>query len=123
VKRSAPHVPPPRASDGGVTIHNRLNPGHPYQAAVDQVFRLALDGLPGPWAVSASSVGRAWFRIDVVAPDGASWSMSVPVQHGPRPEDLGETVRAACVRHCRVKRARGRPRAPFEPALPEGTPK
>ena len=66
----------------GITLHNRLHPGHRYQAAMDEVFRVALRDLPGPWDVSVHPVGRAWFRIDIIAPDGASWSMSVPVHEG-----------------------------------------
>jgi len=101
----------PSVSDGGITLHNRLYPGHRYQAAMDAVFRIALRGLPGPWDVSVYPVGRAWFRIDVVAPGGESWFTSVPVHEGPRAEDLADTVRAACVRHCRLKPANGRRRA------------
>ncbi len=111
MKPEDPPVPAPPESDGGITIHNRLHPGHRYRAAMDEVFRVALRGLPGPWDVSVYPAGRAWFRIDVVAPDGASWSTSVPVQQGPRPEDLGDTVRAACVRHCRLRPANGTRRA------------
>lgn len=101
---------PPR-SDGGLTIHNRLHPGHRYQAAMDAVFPAALRGLPGPWDVSVYSIDRDWFRIDLVAPDGASWSLSVLVHDGPRAEDLADTVRAACVRHCRLKPTNGKRRA------------
>ena len=97
MKTEDPPVPAPRESDGRITIHNRLHPGHRYQSAVDEVFRIALRGLPGQWDVSVYPVGRAWFRIDVVAPQGASWSMSVPVHQGPRAEDLAGMVRAACV--------------------------
>lgn len=111
MKTEAPPVPAPPESDGGITIHNRLHPGHRYRAAIDEVFRIALRGLPGPWDVSVYPVGRTWFRIDVVAPDGASWFISVPVHEGPRAEDLADTVRAACVRHCRLKPANGKRRA------------
>lgn len=104
-------APPPPGSDGGITIHNRLDRSHRYQAAIDQVTRAALRGLPGPWDVSAYAVGRAWFRIDVVAPDGASWSASVPVHQGPRAEDLADTIRTACLRHCRLRSAKGTPGA------------
>jgi len=104
-------APVPSVSDGGITLHNRLYPGHRYQAAMEAVFRIALRGLPGPWDVSVYPVGRTWFRIDVVAPDGASWFISVPVHGGPRAEDLADTVRAACVRHCRLKPANGKRRA------------
>jgi len=107
MKTQDPPVPAPPESDGGITIHNRLPPGHRYQAAMDQVFRVALRGLPGPWDASVYPVGRAWFRIDVVAPDGASWSTSVPVHEGPHAEDLADTVRAAGVRHCRLRPAKG----------------
>ena len=108
-------------SDAGITIHNRLHPGHHYQAAMDEVFRVALRGLPGPWDVSVHPAGRAWFRIDVVAPDGASWSTSVPVDEGPSPEDLEDTVRAACVRHCRLRPANGTRRAGKPPERPWAT--
>ncbi len=111
MKTEDPPAPAPPASDGGIAIHNRLPSGHRYQAAVDGVFRVALRGLSGPWDVSVHPVGRAWFRIDVVAPDGASWSMSVPVHEGPRAEDLADTVRAACVRYCRRKPANRKRRA------------
>jgi hypothetical protein len=37
-------------------------------------------------------------QIEVVAPDGASWSLAVPVNEGPQPQDLADTVRAAGVR-------------------------
>lgn len=107
--QSAP-APAPEPS-GGITLHNRLHSGHLYQTAIDEVFRTALRSLPGPWDVSAYPVGRAWFRMDVVAPDGASWSMSVPVHQGPRAEDLADTVRAACARHCRLHPENARRRA------------
>jgi len=137
MKSEGPPAPAPPASDGGITVHNCLHPGHRYQAAVDGVCRVALRGLSGPWDVSVYPVGRAWFRIDIVAPDGASWSLSVPVHEGPRAEDLADTVRAACVRYCCLRpksgkrRADGGPKAGSErgelasgpsPA-PEGTPK
>jgi hypothetical protein len=89
------------ASDTGITVHNHLYPGHRYQAAMDEVFRVALRDLPGPWDVSVTATGRAWFRVEVIAPDGASWSMAVPVNEGPRNEDLAEAVRVACIRHSR----------------------
>lgn len=95
---------------GRITIHNLLHPGHRYQAVIEQVFRRALGNLPGPWDVSAYPFGRAWFRIDVVAPDGAKWSLSVPAQEGPSPDDLTDTVRAACLRHGRLERGSGRRR-------------
>jgi hypothetical protein len=63
----------------------------------------ALQGLPGSWDVSIHAIGRAWFRIDVIAPKGSSWSLSVPVHQGPRVEDLAEAVRAACSRLCGPK--------------------
>jgi hypothetical protein len=92
-------------SDTGITLHNHLSPGHRYRAVMDEVFRVALRGLPGPWEVSVTANGRAWFRIDVVAPDGASWSMTVPVNVGPRSEDLAETVRVARSRQSRLRPA------------------
>ena len=97
----APPVPRPESA-AAITIHNRLHAGHRYRTAVEESFRSALDGLPGPWEVTVSPVGRAWFRVDVVAGDGATWSMSVPVHEGPRPEDLADVVRAACLRHRRL---------------------
>ena len=120
MKSEAPAVPAPPESDGGITVHNRLHPGHRYQAAIDEVFRVALRGLRGTWEVSVCPVGRAWFRIDVVAPDGASWSMSVPVQEGPRAEDLADTVRAAGVRHCRLRPEKGTRGAGKAGAAPAG---
>lgn len=111
MKKQDRTAPPPLGSDGGITIDNRLDRGHRYQAAIDQLIRAALRGLPGQWEVSAYPVGRAWFRIDVVAPDGASWSLSVPVHEGPRPEDLADTIRAACLRHCRRRPAKVTPAA------------
>ena len=54
MKTEAPPVPAPPESDGGITIHNRLHPGHRYRAAMDEVFRVALRGLPGPWDVSVT---------------------------------------------------------------------
>jgi hypothetical protein len=110
MKTEDPAVPAPPQSDGGITLHNHLHPGHLYRAAMDEVFRIALRGLPGPWDVSVSPVGRTWFRIDVVAPDGASWAMSVPVHVGPRAEDLAETVRVACSRHSRLRPAAAKPK-------------
>lgn len=102
-------APSPPQSDGGITLHNRLSPGHRYRAAMDEVFRVALRDLPGPWDVSVTANGRTWFRIDVVAPDGASWAMSVPVHVGPRPEDLAETVRVACSRQSRLRPVAAKP--------------
>lgn len=148
MRNQVPPGPAPE-SDRGITIHNRLQPGHRCAAAMDEVFRIALRDLPGPWDVSVYSAGQAWFRIDVVAPDGASWSTSVPVHGGPRPEELADTVRTACLRHARrkstnTKRRSGKPvdgsagdrgggpksslsrgrvaRSP-SPAVPEGKPK
>ena len=106
-KDTAP--PAPSTSDGGITLHNRLSPGHRYQAAIDEIFRVALRDLPGAWDVSVYSIGRAWFRIDVVAPDGASWCMSFPVHQGPRAEDLAETVRVACIRRSRLRPPAAKP--------------
>lgn len=111
MKTEDPPAPAPPESDVGITIQNRLHPGHRYQAAMDEVFRVALRGLPGSWDASVYPVGRAWFRIEVVAPDGASWSTSVPVHEGPRGEDLADTVRAACIRHCRLRPEKGKRRA------------
>jgi len=119
MKTEHPPVSATPESNGAITIHNRLSPGHRYHAAMDEVFRVALRGLPGPWDVSVYSVGRAWFRIAVVASDGASWSMSVPVHEGPLAVDLADTVRAACVRHCRLRPATAK-RRPVKPA--EGSP-
>lgn len=107
----ATFLPSSPASEGGITIHNRLHPGHRYQAGVEEVLRIALRDLPGPWDVSVYPVGRPWFRIDVVAPDGASWSAWVPVHEGPRVEELADTVRAACVRRGRLRPENGKRRA------------
>lgn len=96
-------------SDTGITLHNHLSPGHRYRAAMEEVFRVALRDLPGPWDVSVTANGRTWFRIEVVAPDGASWAMSVPVHVGPRPEDLAETVRVACSRQSRLRPVAAKP--------------
>ena len=98
--RQGPSASAPTESGGGITFHNRLHPGHPYQTKMDDVLRVALRDLPGPWDVSAQALDRAWFRIDIVAPDRESWSLSVPVHEGPRLEDLADRVRAFCVRHC-----------------------
>ena len=149
MKAKAQPVPAAPGSLGGITIHNRLQPGDRCAAAMDEVFRIALRDLLGPWDVSVYSTGPAWFRIDLVAPDGASWSTSVPFHGGPRPEELAETVRTACLRHARrkstnSKRRAGKPVAGSlgdrgggpqsgsrpggvtsepSPAAPEGTPK
>jgi hypothetical protein len=104
----------------GIAIHSRLHARHPYRAAMDEVFPIALRGLPGPWDVSVYPVGRAWFRIDVVAPSAASWSLSVPLHEGPRGDDLANTIRAACLRHCVLQPENGVASKPF-PAAPEGT--
>lgn len=99
-----------------ITLHNLLHRGHRYQAAMDAVFQRALGGLPGTWDVSAYPFGRAWFRIDVVAPDGAKWSLSVPVHEGPGPDELADTIRAACLRHSRLK-PKGGTRGAGKPAV------
>lgn len=104
MKTEDTRVPAPPASDGGLTIHNRLHPGHRCRAAVDEALRVSLRDLSGPWDVSVCPVDEDWVRIEVAAPDGASWSMSVPVPEGPRVEDLAGTVRAACLRHSRRRR-------------------
>jgi len=111
MKTEKPRLPAPPVSDGGIAIHNRLPPGHRRHAAVDEVLRVALRGLAGPWDVSIYPVDGAWFRIDVVAPDGATWSTSVRVDEGRPAEDLADTVRAACVRHGHLKPANGKRRA------------
>ena len=98
MKTRETRLPAPPPMDPGTTIHNRLQRGHRYQAVVEDVVRGALRDTAGPWDVSVSPLGRAWFCIDVVAPDGASWSVQVPVHGGPQPEDLAETIRAACLR-------------------------
>jgi hypothetical protein len=103
MKAEAASTAPSSSPEADITVHNRLYHGHRYQAAMDEVLRVALRGLPGPWEASVYPVGRGWFRIDVVAPDGARWSMSVPAHEGPSAQDLAETVRAAGVRHCRLK--------------------
>jgi hypothetical protein len=109
-----------------VTIHNRLSAEHPWHGAADRVLRAALNGLPGSWEVSVLSIDRLWVRIDIVAPDGAMWSWSVSTHEGPRVEEMAETIRAACVRHCRVKaggvrRRRGPAASVAPPATPKGT--
>ncbi len=109
-------VPHPPQSHGEITVHNRLSPGHRYRAAMDEVFRVALRDLPGPWDVSVTANGRTWFRLDVVAPDGASWAMSVPVHVGPRPEDLAEEVRVARSRHSRLRPIAAKPNVPGDAA-------
>jgi hypothetical protein len=106
------HPPASPAAEGEVTIQNRLPPGHRYRATVDEAVRAALSDVPGPWEVSAHSVGRAWFRVAIVAPDGASWSLSVPVHEGPRAEDLAATIRAACIRHSRRRAGAPAPETP-----------
>jgi hypothetical protein len=103
MKADGPAVPTSSQSHDGITIHNRLHTGHRYRAAIDSIFRIALQGLPGPWDVSVHPVGRGWFRIDVIAPDGANWSTSVPVHEGPSAEHLSDTVRTACLRRCRPR--------------------
>jgi hypothetical protein len=108
MKTGAPPVPAPPESRGGITIHNRLRAGHRYRAAIDEFVRIALRGLPGPWDVSVDPVGQTWFRIDIVAPNAASWSMSVPVHEGPSAEDLADTVRAACVRRSVLRPENGK---------------
>lgn len=87
---------------------------------MEEVFRVALRGLPGPWDVSVTANGRTWFRIDVVAPNGASWAMSVPVHVGPRPEDLAETVRVACSRHSRLRPVAAKPNVRGDAAAGHG---
>ena len=98
-------APSPGVSSGEITVHNRLDRGHRYLAAIDEVIRTGLRGQPGPWEVWVCPVGRAWFRVDVVGPDGARWSLSVPVHGGPRPEELADSVRAASVRPGRARPA------------------
>jgi hypothetical protein len=89
---------------------------------MDEVFRIALRDLPGPWDVSVTATGRAWFRIEITAPDGASWSMAVPVHVGPRAEDLADMVRVACIRHSRLRPAAAkRETTPYDAA--RGAPK
>lgn len=100
MRTEAQPVPAPPVSPGEITLQNRLPPGHRYRAVMDEVVRIALRGLPGPWDVSASSWGRTLFRIDVGSPGRASWSISVPVYEGPNAGDLAAAVRAACLRHC-----------------------
>ena len=114
-------APAPPASDGRIAIHNRLPPDHRCRAAVDEVFRVALRGLAGPWDVSIYPVDRAWVRVDVVAPDGATWSTSVRAEEGRPAEELADTVRAACVRHCRLEPASGKRRAGKQPGSQRGS--
>jgi hypothetical protein len=113
-------------SQATITIQNRLPAGHRWQAAIDPVFRDALKELPGAWDVSVHPIDRLWFQIVVVAPDGASWSTSTSTQEGLRIEDLAGTIRAACVRRCRMKpawRRRGVGASVRPPAAPNGTSK
>ena len=108
MKTEAPPVPATPVSDGEITLQNRLHPGHRYRAVMDEVVRIALRGLPGPWDVSACSVGCTLFRIDVGSPGGASWSISVPVYEGPAAGDVAAAVRAACLHHCGLRSDNGR---------------
>jgi hypothetical protein len=103
MKAEDPFAPAPPASDGGIAIHNRLPPGHRCRTVVDEVLHVALRGLSGSWDVSIHPVDRTWFRVDVVAPSGAAWSTSVRADEHWSAGDLADTVRAACVRHCRLK--------------------
>jgi hypothetical protein len=93
---------PSSACEGSVTVNNRLYPGHRYRSAMDQVFERCLKDLSGHWDLSVYAMGGTWFRIDVVAPDGVRWSLSVPVHEGPRTEDLAQMIKAACIRHLRM---------------------
>lgn len=111
MKLEDPSAPASPASEGAIAIHNRLPPGHRCQTAVEEVLRVALRGLSGAWDVSIYPVDRTWFRVDVVAPSGATWSMSVRADEDPSSADLADTVRAACVRYCRLKPANGKRRA------------
>jgi hypothetical protein len=99
------------ATEGGISIHNRLPPGHRCQATVAEAVRVALRGLPGPWDVSIEPIDRVWFRVAVVAPNGATWSASIRADEDWSPADLADTVRAACVRHRRLQAANPRRRA------------
>lgn len=120
MKADEPPAPARPGSDGGIAIHNRLPPDHRCRAAVDEVFRVALRGLSGAWDVSIYPVDRAWVRVDVVAPNGATWSTSVRADEGRPAEKLADAVRAACVRHCRLEPANGKHRAGKQPGSQPG---
>jgi hypothetical protein len=81
----------------GLTLWSHLPAGHPY-AALTVSVEAALHDLPGRWDVAISPVGSTWIRVDVIAPDGANWSLSVPIEGGPGPVELADAVRTACAR-------------------------
>jgi hypothetical protein len=85
-------------TESGLIVHDRLPEGHPYRPHLEKALRRALSDLSGSWDVSIIPVGRRFYNIEVVAPDGSRWSTAVPVAEGPRAEDLAERVRAACAR-------------------------
>jgi hypothetical protein len=89
--------PKPRIE--GIVFHNALAPGHRYHATAEAALRVALVRLGGPWDVNLHPEGNAWFRVDIVAPDGTGWGLSVPTYQGPSPVELAEAIRAACARH------------------------
>jgi hypothetical protein len=90
-------------------VHDRLPEGHPYRPHLEEALRRALSDLPGSWDVSIIPIGRRFYNIEVVAPDGSRWSTAVPVAEGPCAEDLAERVRAACARRCPAKTPSGPP--------------
>lgn len=96
-------------SEPGLIVHDRLPEGHPYRSHLEEALRSALSDLRGSWEVSIIPVGRRFYNIEVVAPDGSRWSTAVPVPEGPRAEDLAERVRAACARRCPAKTPSGPP--------------
>lgn len=96
-------------TEPGLIVHDRLPEGHAYRPHLERALRSVLSDLPGSWDVSIIPVGRRFYNIEVVAPDGSRWSTAVPVPEGPRAEDIAERVRAACARRCPVKTPSGPP--------------
>lgn len=97
VKAATPEETSPRR-DTHVTVQNRLPPKHPQRLALETAIRGALEGLAGRWDVVLEKPGGLSLVIAVVAPDGATWTMSCCNPAHRDPESIADIVRSACSR-------------------------
>lgn len=86
------------ATSPGVTIHNRLPPRYPRRIAFERSIESALAGFRGNWDVVIELPVEQSLVVNVVAPDGSTWTMSCCDPEHRDPESIAETVRGACSR-------------------------
>jgi len=101
----------PAPLDPAVTVDDRLPQRHRYRQVLAEAIRSRLGDVSGTARVSLRALGRILVQVDVVAPDGARWSLAVPVHEGPEADDVAQIVSAGCALH-RVESAQAETRSP-----------